>query len=324
MTHPFIRGIHTAIAAAIFAGITLPAQAADNIKTLGAAGRTVQDMQQGIPTAYCPADLSCVIELPQGELVSDLPSLSDAANWSIEMRLRDGPDPQTLFILTPRAQAKPHSSLVILTDQRVYAINLVKSDTQHTPILAFEHRGRADAQMLERINALKARAAAQRQAAAVAAAGSIGCLPPAPVATMAPSGVMPAPAPVVSAVSTQSTPKPSAVGPSAAKRSAAQSPRKSGPAPAQRGIAKGLDYNFSITGQAAFRPTRVYTNGRQTFVDLPKEFSGDLPLVIGQTTPPKGSFTVRMDQARHQIIIDRLLTDFTLRAGRAKIRVTKG
>jgi type IV secretion system protein VirB9 len=42
-----------------------------------------------------------------------------------------------------------------------------------------------------------------------------------------------------------------------------------------------LDFNYRITGKAAFRPARIFNDGARTYVDLPDTYRGELPVFIG-------------------------------------------
>jgi type IV secretion system protein VirB9 len=85
-----------------------------------------------------------------------------------------------------------------------------------------------------------------------------------------------------------------------------------------------LDFKYSLRGRAPFKPTRVYNDGRKTYVDLPDGYRGDLPVVIGGKAEANRAFNYRTAKNGKQIIIDKVLNSFELQNGRQIIRVRRG
>lgn len=133
----------------------------------GEAGRVVQTYGASIPTLVCKVQNLCIIELERGEMVADNVGQGDTLLWHIEMRARSdsaGNPYQQFFFVKPDENAV-ESTFAFVTDRRVYSIQLVPSDTIHTPILAFDYPD-------TRLRETNERAAAERQAAAARASAA--------------------------------------------------------------------------------------------------------------------------------------------------------
>lgn len=133
----------------------------------GEAGRVVQTYGASIPTLVCKVQNLCIIELERGEMVADNVGQGDTLLWTIEMRARTdsaGNPYQQFFFVKPDENAV-ESTFAFVTDRRVYSIQLVPSDTIHTPILAFDYPD-------TRLRETNERAAAERQAAAARASAA--------------------------------------------------------------------------------------------------------------------------------------------------------
>lgn len=119
---------------------------------LGEAGRVVTTFGEAIPVAHCSPLKVCYIELEQGEMLSDTPSIGDSARWQVQEKLQ-GFDPVTVVLEIKPSQDAEETNLVIPTDRRLYTITLVNDPYVHTPILAFrwpDSEARAIAESIER------------------------------------------------------------------------------------------------------------------------------------------------------------------------------
>ncbi len=244
------------------------------IVTPGRAGRVVHVFGASIPTLVCQPGMVCLMELEAGEEVLDTPVQADPARWRVELRHRDAPVSQTYFAFKPSEDAAARSNFVVLTDRRVYVVNLVKDLLRSTYILSFDY---PDTRARTMTAEIAARSAAKRAARAAA--------------------------------HTRRT--------SAIARSGVSTTRGKVPA-------RELDFNYSIRGTAAFKPLRVYNDGRKTYVDLPGRYRGDLPVVIGGAGADNKAFNYRVGQNGTRFIIDRVLRDFVLQDGRKRIRIRRG
>ena len=146
---------------------------------LGAAGRVVTTFGSAIPTAFCAPLMVCYIELEPGEVLTETPSIGDAARWQVVAKTQ-GIDPKTRVIEVKPAEDAEITNLVIPTDRRLYTINLVNDPEVHTPILSFLYPDSAARRIAEEIAAreaeearVKAEATRAREIAAAARAAEL-------------------------------------------------------------------------------------------------------------------------------------------------------
>ena len=113
----------------------------------------------GIPVLKCRPLNYCSIQLQPGErLVEDL-SLGDSVLWNAELRVSGSIEhPNVRVIVKPDAHAT-QTSLLIGTNKRFYDIQLVKSDSHYTTVLAFTYPQEIAANNKARIDKLNAAAA---------------------------------------------------------------------------------------------------------------------------------------------------------------------
>lgn len=118
----------------------------------------------GIPVLKCRPLNYCSIQLQPGErLVEDL-SLGDSVLWDAELRVSGSAEkPNVRVIIKPDDKAT-QTSLLVATNKRFYDIQLVKSDSHYTNVLAFTYPQEIAANNKARIDKLNA--AAARTAAA--------------------------------------------------------------------------------------------------------------------------------------------------------------
>ena len=133
------------------------------IVTPGTAGRVVHVFGASIPTLVCQPGMVCLLELEAGEEVLDTPVQADPARWLVELRHRDAPVSQTYFAFKPSEDAAARTNFVVLTDRRVYVVNLVKDLLRSTYILSFDY---PDTRARTMAAEIEARAAAKRAAQA--------------------------------------------------------------------------------------------------------------------------------------------------------------
>ncbi len=93
-----------------------------------------------------------------------------------------------------------------------------------------------------------------------------------------------------------------------------------------RGVvpANELDFNYKITGRAPFKPVRIYTDGRRTYIDLPLGYRGELPVLIASAANANAAVNIQVGKNGRQLIADKKLTGFALLVGRQRIQVRKG
>ena len=85
-----------------------------------------------------------------------------------------------------------------------------------------------------------------------------------------------------------------------------------------------LDFNYRITGRAPFKPVRIYTDGRRTYIDLPEKYRGELPVLLASSAKANSAVNIKVGKNGKQLIADKMLTGFALAVGRQRIQVRKG
>ena len=117
----------------------------------------------GIPVLKCRPLNFCSLQLQPGEIPIEDITLGDSTLWDAEVRVSGSEEnPNVRVLIKPDAKAT-QTSLVGATDRRFYDVQLLKSDTDYTTVLAFTYPQDVEAANKARIaklNAAKAAAAA--------------------------------------------------------------------------------------------------------------------------------------------------------------------
>jgi len=257
------------------------AKARDQSVAMGRNNAVVLQHGAGIPVLKCRPLNFCAVQLQQGEfLVEDL-ALGDTVLWAAELRVVGSRENPLVRVMIKPDAAATQTSLTIPTNRRFYDIQLIRSDTDYTPVMAFTYPEDEEAARRDRI----AREAAERRAAQVAIAVE------------------------------------------EARQGIRVGPREM--------FAGDLDFDFDISGKAPFRPTRVFTDGRKTWIDLPERYRGEKPAFLHDGPGRKAEASVNMrwtglgETGRaNRLEIDRVITGGQLVIGvgnRArKITVKRG
>ena len=87
--------------------------------------------------------------------------------------------------------------------------------------------------------------------------------------------------------------------------------------------AEDLDFGFRIEGDAPFRPVRVYTDGKRTYIDLHPRYRGALPAVLPGEDEENKTLNTRVAANGERLIADRVIADILLQAGRARVRIRR-
>ena len=71
--------------------------------------------------------------------------------------------------------------------------------------------------------------------------------------------------------------------------------------PTSAGVARldDLDFNYRLTGSAAFKPVRIWNDGVQTFIDLDRNYRGEQPVLLVETTSGDAVVNVRTKGERY-------------------------
>ena len=87
--------------------------------------------------------------------------------------------------------------------------------------------------------------------------------------------------------------------------------------------ASELDFGFLVTGSARFKPVRVYSDGRRTFIDLHPDYRGELPTVLPGPGEDNKALNTRVSGNGTRLEADRVISDVYLQAGRHRVRIRK-
>ena len=215
----------------------------------------------GIPVLKCRALHLCTIQLQPGEVLREGLALGDTVLWSAELRVSGTEiDPLVRIVVKPD-EAATQTSLVIATDRRFYDIQLVRSDTEYTPVMAFAYPADEAAATRARIAKEDAQRLEQETEVAIEEA------------------------------------------------------RQSIKVGARDVFAGDLDFGFDIRGKAPFRPTRVFTDGRKTWIDLPDRYRGERPIFLADGTGKTSQAVVNTRWNGNRLEIDRVITGGALVVG---------
>ena len=245
------------------------AKARDQSVARGRNNAVVVAYGAGIPVLKCRPLHFCTIQLQPGEILREDLALGNTVLWTAEWRVSGGDDTPLVRILVKPDTAATETSLIVSTNRRFYDIQLVKSDTDYTPLLAFTYPADVAAANRARLAEIEARRDAARQAEQVAVA----------------------------------------------VEEARQSLQVG-----QRQVFSGdLDFRFNITGKAPFKPVRVFSDGRKTWIDLPERYRGERPVflagVSGAGPGAKSGEVVNSRWRGNRLEIDRVITQGQLVIG---------
>lgn len=98
------------------------------------------------------------------------------------------------------------------------------------------------------------------------------------------------------------------------KRVAADHARKSVPVGKKSVYVGELDFNYKISGKTKFKPTRVFNDGRKTFIDLPEGYRGEKPVFLATGTKSSNEI-VNSRWAGNRLTVDRVFNAGTLVQG---------
>ncbi len=84
-----------------------------------------------------------------------------------------------------------------------------------------------------------------------------------------------------------------------------------------------LDFAFRITGEARFRPVRVFADGTRTYIDLHPRYRGMLPAILPGPGEANKALNTRVSEGGTRLVADRVITDIWLQAGRERVRIRK-
>ena len=82
-----------------------------------------------------------------------------------------------------------------------------------------------------------------------------------------------------------------------------------------------LNFDYLIAGEAEFAPQRIFDDGSQTYVELPKSWNGELPVFHAGSAGTDRVVNYRVDGRRYEI--DGVFDAATLRLGKESIRIRR-
>ena len=82
-----------------------------------------------------------------------------------------------------------------------------------------------------------------------------------------------------------------------------------------------LNFGYLIAGKAGFAPQRIYDDGRQTYIELPRSWDGKLPVFHAGSNGSDRVVNYRVDGRRYEI--DGVFDDAILRLGKRSIRIKR-
>ena len=84
-----------------------------------------------------------------------------------------------------------------------------------------------------------------------------------------------------------------------------------------------LDFRFKVTGDAAFRPVRVFADGSRTYIDLHPRYRGPLPAIVAGKAEGNAALNTRVSASGSRLVADRVITDVWLQSGRERVRIRR-
>ena len=87
--------------------------------------------------------------------------------------------------------------------------------------------------------------------------------------------------------------------------------------------AEVLDFRFRVTGDARFRPVRVFADGSRTYIDLHPSYRGPLPAIVAGKAEGNAALNTRVSASGSRLVADRVITDVWLQSGRERVRIRR-
>ena len=84
-----------------------------------------------------------------------------------------------------------------------------------------------------------------------------------------------------------------------------------------------LDFRFRVSGDAPFRPVRVFSDGERTYIDLHPAYRGALPAIVAGRGEGNAALNTRVSASGSRLVADRVLTDVWLQSGKQRVRIRR-
>ena len=95
-------------------------------------------------------------------------------------------------------------------------------------------------------------------------------------------------------------------------------PTESGPQTAEL-----LDFRFQVSGEAPFRPVRVFADGSRTYIDLHPRYRGPLPAIVAGRAEGNAALNTRVSASGSRLVADRVISDVWLQSGKQRVRIRR-
>lgn len=135
---------------------------------IGQGARVVHTFDGSVARLVCQPLQICLIELEQGEEMTEAPMISDPVRWDVQVPIRDGSDGKLIkqyVAISPGVDAQV-ATLMVFTDRRVYPVQLIPDLLHHTFMLSYDYPDTRARENEERLAESRARQAAREAAAA--------------------------------------------------------------------------------------------------------------------------------------------------------------
>ena len=209
---------------------------------MGNNGKVVYQYGQGQNTIICQVNQFCVIELEENEMLID-GYVSDTTRWDVEDTYKGTPENSQIMILIRPKDVNLDSTFIISTDRRVYSLKLKSSYDYTMPIVSFSYPNQFDnngiSSGISKSNVEKL--ASQKDARERSIAES------------------------KAAAERSRQAKINAANARAFEREKLNTTYGS--------PASSLNFNYQISGNAHFKPVRVYSMGHQTIIEFSPQIS---------------------------------------------------
>ena len=104
---------------------------------------------------------------------------------------------------------------------------------------------------------------------------------------------------------------------------AAELARSGVPTESGASTAELLDFRFRVSGDAPFRPVRVFSDGARTYIDLHPSYRGALPAIVAGRGEGNAALNTRVSASGSRLVADRVLTDVWLQSGKQRVRIRR-
>ena len=124
----------------------------------GVAGAVMMEYGETLPVLKCKVLNICTVRLRPGEVLTEAPTVGDSVRWSVAVRAGGNGREKVVYVVVKPASTAEPTSMFITTNERAYHIELHRSDTHYTPLLAFTYPEDREAENARRVAAMQVEA----------------------------------------------------------------------------------------------------------------------------------------------------------------------